>query len=658
MKKIILDEAEVLRLYKEGLTSEEIGKIMGCSKIPILRILKANNISNAARKEAADKIREAQRLAKEQIQLERQAFLDPEKIIAFYKDHTLKKTAKEFKAGQATIRKICEENGFIKESFKWSDWTDEIKNKAIESRKKTVQKIYGVENVFQAKEVKNKIVKSISEKYGVDSYLQTPEARKANLEYRKLHKNEIISKTRETNLQRFRETSYMKTPEGRNQAKESMLITREKGLERLKMLGVSNYFQVPEVKNTIEITNLVRYGVKHPMQSSKIWNKTVKKAQQSSLERRFKEFLVNKHIQFEEQYTISKTNISHHYDFAVFKDNVLKVLVDCDGRYYHGYSSDFTGKFVSDACDEVRLALIPENVIFVKIIEGEEDLGYAEFLKAYDNIDYNKFISDVFNWCRQLKFPYPKYSDKILTSSWNSLKSGYWKSMQSRQGEKLVLHFYPSIWDANVSGKLSPIKAWNNDEVLIKTIKNRVIYKDFVDPSRVLAGLSVTKIAPRVSVFSPMLAKYLIEKYLNGYNEIFDPCSGYGGRLLGAAALGKRYIGQDINKTTVEETINLINFLNLSSIEIKNADSSKSEGLYECLFTCPPYSNKENWNQRIENYTAEDWISTFLKNYKCEKYLFIVDNPGKYEKFVVETLENKSHFGNRKEYVVLIDAQK
>lgn len=64
MKKIILDEAEVLRLYKEGLTSEEIGKKMGCSKIPVLRILKANNISNAARKEAADKAREAQRLSK------------------------------------------------------------------------------------------------------------------------------------------------------------------------------------------------------------------------------------------------------------------------------------------------------------------------------------------------------------------------------------------------------------------------------------------------------------------------------------------------------------------------------------------------------------------------------------------------------------------
>lgn len=657
MKKIILDEAKVLRLYKEGLTSEEIGKKLGCSKIPVLRILKANNISNAARKEAATKAREAQRLAKEQTQLERQAFLDPEKIIAFYKSHTLKETAKEFKAGQATIRQICEENGFIKESFKWSDWTDETKKKAAESRKKTIQKIYGVENVFQAKEVKNKIVKSVSEKYGVDSFLQTSEAREANLEYRKLHKDEIVSKTKETNLQRFGETSYMKTPEGRNQAKESMLITREKGLEKLKMLGVSNYFQVPEVKNTIEMTNLVRYGVKHPMQNSKIWNKTVKRAQQSSLEKRFKEFLINKSIEFEEQYTISTEKGSHHYDFAVFKNRKLKVLVDCDGLYYHGYSSDFTGKFVSDACDELRVALIPEGVIFIKILEGKEEEGYSEFLKAFDNIDYNKYIEDIFSWCRNFDFPYPTYSEKVLKSSWNSLKNGYWKSPQSRQGEKLVLHFYHSIWASNVLGKLSPLEAWKNDEILKKTIKNRVIYKDFIDPSRVLAGLSVTKVAPRVSIFSPMLAKYLVEKYLNEFSEIFDPCSGFGGRLLGTASLNKKYIGQDINETTVAETNELITFLNLSNVGIKNRNSLDTVGKYECLFTCPPYLDKENWNQDIENFSAEDWIYKCIVNYSCKKYLFVVDNPGKYINSVVETLEYKSHFGSRKEYVVLIDAQ-
>ena len=654
MKKIILDEAEVLRLYKEGLTSEEIGKKVGCSKIPVLRILKANNISNIARKEATDKAREAQRLAKEQIQLERQSFLNPEKIIAFYKNHTLKETAKEFKAGQATIRKICEENGFKKESFKWSDWTDETKKKAVESRIKSTQAQYGVNNIFQVKEIKDKIQNTNLSRYGVKNYLQTAKAKKANLEYRKLHKDEIKTKTKETNLKKYGETNYMKTKEGREQARKNMEVTRDKGLKKLKSIGVSNYFQIPEVKNTIEMTNLVRYGVKHPMQSSKIWSKSVKNARQSSLEKRFKEFLTNKHIQFKEQYTISHIDISHHYDFAVFKNDTLKILVDCDGKYYHGYSSDFTGKFVSDVGDEVRLALIPENVIFIKIVEGKEEKGYSEFLKAFDNIDYNKYIEDVFNWCRSFDFPYPLYSDKILNNSWNSLKSGYWKSMQSRQGEKLILQFYPSIWSANVSGKISPIEAWKNDEILIKTIKNRVIYKDFVDPSRVLAGLSVTKVAPRVSLFAPMLAKYLIEKYLNKYAEIFDPCSGYGGRLLGAASLNKIYIGQDINLTTVNETKKLISFLELTNITIINANSLDTQGQYECLFTCPPYANKENWNQEIDNFSAEEWISKCLENYKCRKYLFVVDNPGKYDKYIIETLETKSHFGLRKEYVILI----
>ena len=115
---------------------------------------------------------------------------------------------------------------------------------------------------------------------------------------------------------------------------------------------------------------------------------------------------------------------------------------------------------------------------------------------------------------------------------------------------------------------------------------------------------------------------------------------------------------RSINETAVAETNELITFLNLSNVEIKNRNSLDTVGKYECLFTCPPYLDKENWNQDIENFSAEDWIYKCVVNYSCKKYLFVVDNPGKYINNVVETLEYKSHFGSRKEYVVLIDAQK
>ena len=37
-----------------------------------------------------------------------------------------------------------------------------------------------------------------------------------------------------------------------------------------------------------------------------------------------------------------------------------------------------------------------------------------------------------------------------------------------------------------------------------------------------------------------------------------------------------------------------------------------------------------------------------------KKYLFVVDETEKYKNYIVETIENKSHFGSNFEYVILI----
>ena len=37
-----------------------------------------------------------------------------------------------------------------------------------------------------------------------------------------------------------------------------------------------------------------------------------------------------------------------------------------------------------------------------------------------------------------------------------------------------------------------------------------------------------------------------ILKYLNDFDTIYDPCSGYSGRLIGALCAGKNFVGSDI----------------------------------------------------------------------------------------------------------------
>ena len=41
--------------------------------------------------------------------------------------------------------------------------------------------------------------------------------------------------------------------------------------------------------------------------------------------------------------------------------------------------------------------------------------------------------------------------------------------------------------------------------------------------------------------------------------------------------------------------------------------------------------------------------------FKCERYVFIVDNTVKYKEYIVDEIVNKSHLGKNNEYVIVID---
>lgn len=252
-------------------------------------------------------------------------------------------------------------------------------------------------------------------------------------------------------------------------------------------------------------------------------------------------------------------------------------------------------------------------------------------------------------------FPYPCHTENELASAYEKLCTRT-LSKTSGIGLELIRQFHPSIWRCNIAEHISPLEAWHNEVIMSKVIANRLKYlkTENLSLNNLLTGLSVTKLAPKVSIFRPAMAKYLIQKYLDEYATIFDPCAGFSGRMLGTTCLDKKYIGQDINSITIKESQQLKEFLNIKA-ELSVKDSLYDFGDYDCLFTCPPYGNKENWHQNIEVLSADDWITTCLRNYKCKHYLFVVDKTEKYRQYVVEKLQNKSHFSNASELVILID---
>ena len=183
-----------------------------------------------------------------------------------------------------------------------------------------------------------------------------------------------------------------------------------------------------------------------------------------------------------------------------------------------------------------------------------------------------------------------------------------------------------------------------------------MIYKNDVDPSKVLAGFYISKVVPKVSIFNPVLARYLIQKYLNEFPIVTDPFSGFSARLLGTTSLGKQYVGYDLNKNAVRESNMIIQFHNLNaSVSYKDILSISTPMNCDCLLTCPPYSSKETYSTETVYHTCDDWIDIVRAKYICKRYVFVVDCTSRYSEYIAEQIITKSYFNDISEYVIVID---
>jgi tRNA G10 N-methylase Trm11 len=171
-----------------------------------------------------------------------------------------------------------------------------------------------------------------------------------------------------------------------------------------------------------------------------------------------------------------------------------------------------------------------------------------------------------------------------------------------------------------------------NRELLLKTKK---YLRNFIKKNQRKYGFDLSFRA----AFDLYFGSIKIYKPLNAMNiySMFQPTSildftcGWGGRLIGAAALNiPKYTGIDLNQDLKYPYKKMINFLkNKSNTEIKmifedalQVDYSKLD--YDLVLTSPPYYNTELYNGTNRR-TKEEWNEEFYKPLfkKTYKYLKI-----------------------------------
>jgi len=400
---------------------------------------------------------------------------------------------------------------------------------------------------------------------------------------------------------------------------------------------------------------------------------------QERLERQFRESHLSNFYKLIPNIKLSTGPFWYIWDYGVYnKHNELVALVDLyDGNFYIDKCDyeEFIKVPLEHACsiNEVLtegLKILRESVLesYMNISEftiySDHFIDSLEFMIKWLLPNYDEYVDKMFELSRSISFPFPHYSDNELIESYDQLcqmpcdDSNI--ALNTRVGDKIIQHFHPSIWKAHRGGDRSPYEAWQDDELIKKVIRNRVIFQPYINAYKICQGLNIMRAASKVSVFSAGRAKLIIHKYLNDYNTIFDPFSGYSGRLLGTISIGKHYIGQDININHINESCNILIFLrnhfkNINA-ELFNKNIFASSGKYPCLFTCSPYADKEIWDGTPESsLSCDKWINECLQRFDCERYVFVVDESTDYKDNIVETLNNKSHFGLNNEYVIVIN---
>ena len=546
---------------------------------------------------------------------------------------------------------------------------------AKEKSRRTNLERRGVEYSFQSEDVKQKTKETVRRKYGVDHVMQSDEVQQVRKQ-RSLLKHGVSSptmldstkvKTRDSMVSRYgcwytstdqyrekvRQTSQRKY--GTDNPQQSEAVKNKRQRTNLERYGVDNVLKLSSSQVLRRKSLIEKYGTDSPMKVPQFRSKQAKSAKKSLLEVRVANLLSQYNIDFEQQYVVSRDGHTHAFDFYVPK---YRILIDADGKYYHSYLSDPDGKHVRDDYDDVRLYLVPKDYTFILAVEDHEEQAVKQVYKVIKQVDEGvyDYEGELFRWCRAVGFPYPVYTAERMERDWSHLCQYEFSTYKPncRIGMSIVSNFHRSVFGCRVGNCKSVREAWEDDEALKRVIANRLVYQNTVNPSKVLAGFNICKEAPIVSRFNPVLAKYLVRTYLNDFDTVFDPFSGFSGRLLGVASCGKKYVGQDIRWQAVEESNQIVRFLDLKECSVTQQDVLKSSGTYECLLTCPPYSDKETYGGEVCYKTCDEWIDECLKRFKCRKYVFVVDETEKYKHFVVEEVQNSSHFSKAVEHVVAV----
>lgn len=127
-----------------------------------------------------------------------------------------------------------------------------------------------------------------------------------------------------------------------------------------------------------------------------------------------------------------------------------------------------------------------------------------------------------------------------------------------------------------------------------------------------------------VGEFPPTLCRELLQSVGCGAgSRVLDPCSGWGGRMIGVSSIGAHYLGFEPSTVTHAGLVELYGFLQMvnqqfqADVHCLPYEDSNTDGSFDAAITSPPYYDTEEYsteqtNSLVKYLNFNDWLAGFF----------------------------------------------
>jgi len=324
-----------------------------------------------------------------------------------------------------------------------------------------------------------------------------------------------------------------------------------------------------------------------------------------------------------------------------FGDFVNSHSLECNGVDSRYILPIFSQKVRDKSAGSFWTDKFPE-LVSVGEINNVIDLSLVPPTSIEDN---DEILNEIVNFYQNKHgFPYytvsPSFLEKELKSL-NSLDTKYlWKDetilRSTHIGDSIFKHYVKHMVEAKSKG-MSPVETFNNFAIFRDVLKKCAETKKSILPKTVYDYLMFSSRA--VSGFPCGIAKAVVDKYSKKGDLVVDPCSGWGGRMIGAVSSERKYFGFEPWEKTHGCLEDIKNFISSKDSIIINRKFNLHDSPKECdlIFTSPPYGDFEEYESRQG---IEEWKELMHDIFVCaesslKKDCYLILNIPKYLKLML-----------------------